>query len=141
VLTEMLNQAVQLLPLDYQFPIDPHLHVHQHQLVVDAVLGQQPTPTPPTPTPGGPDFSKITPDSRGVPKSGVMYTIGQVILFFGLGISFVVLLAGIVTWVGGHLASGIHLSQNAKSHMLRAGFGGILLTTAGGLWTWITSIS
>jgi hypothetical protein len=71
----------------------------------------------------------------------VMYTIGQVILFFGLGISFVVLLAGIVTWVGGHLAGGIHLSQNAKSNMLRAGFGGILLTTAGGLWTWITSIS
>jgi hypothetical protein len=140
----MLNQAVQLLPLDNHFPIDPHLHVHQHhQQVVDAVLGQQPTPTPPAPTPGGsgPDFSKITPDSRGVPKSGVMYTIGQVILFFGLGISFVVLLAGIVTWVGGHLASGIHLSQNAKSHMLRAGFGGILLTTAGGLWTWITSIS
>jgi hypothetical protein len=139
VLTEMLNQAVQLLPLDHPFPIDPHLHQH-HQQLADAVLGQ-PTPTPTPPGGGGPDFSKITPDSRGVPKSGVMYTIGQVILFFGLGISFVVLLAGIVTWVGGHLAGGIHLSQNAKSNMLRAGFGGILLTTAGGLWTWITSIS
>jgi hypothetical protein len=140
VLTEMLNQAVQLLPpLDHVFPIDAHLHQH-HQQVVDAVLGQ-PTPTPTPPGGSGPDFSKITPDSRGVPKSGVMYTIGQVILFFGLGISFVVLLAGIVTWVGGHLAGGIHLSQNAKSNMLRAGFGGILLTTAGGLWSWITSIS
>ncbi len=104
---------------------------------MDLLGRQQPSPAPP---PVGPDFSKITPDARGVPKSGVMFTIGQVILYFGLGISFIVLLGGIVTWVGGHLASGIHLSQNAKSHMLRAGFGGILLTTAGGLWTWITSI-
>lgn len=129
--------------IDVLHQLVPMLAHHQpdtaHQLADTLVWHQQ--PPPPTPTPGGPDFSKITPDARGVPKSGVMFTIGQVILYFGLGISFIVLLGGIVTWVGGHLASGIHLSQNAKSHMLRAGFGGILLTTAGGLWTWITSVS
>ena len=86
-----------------------------------------------------PDFSNIAPDSKGVPKSGVIFTIGQVVLYFGLGICFLVLLLGIVTWVGGHLAGGMHLSQNAKTNMIRAAFGGIALTSAGGLWTWITS--
>lgn len=129
----LIDIVHQLAPLLDQHPTDGTHHV------LDLLLRQ---PPPATPTPGGgPDFSKITPDSRGVPKSGVMFTISQVLLFFGLGIAFVVLLAGIVTWIGGHLASGMHLSQNAKSHMLRAGFGGILLTTAGGLWTWITSVN
>jgi len=135
--------------IDVLHHLIPMLDNHQpdttHQIV--ELLGpyrQQTTPTPtppPTPVPGGPDFSKITPDARGVPKSGVMFTIGQVILYFGLGISFIVLLCGLVTWASGHLVSGIHLSQNAKSHMLRAGFTGIALTTAGGLWSWITSVS
>lgn len=61
-------------------------------------------------------------------------------MFFGLGICFVVLLAGIVVWVGGHLAGGMHLSQNAKSNIIKAAFGGIALTAAGGLWTWIVAI-
>jgi hypothetical protein len=101
--------------------------------------GQPPaTPTPP-PGGGGPDFSKITPDARGVPKTGVLFTIAQVILYVGLGVSFIVLLFGIVTWVGGHIAGGMHLSQNAKTNMLRAAFGGVLLTAAGGIWTWITA--
>jgi hypothetical protein len=98
-------------------------------------------PSAPAPPGGGPDFSKITPDSRGVPKSGVMLTIAQVILYFGLGICFLVLLGGIITWVGGHMAGGMHLSQNAKTNMVRAGFGGVALTAAGGLWTWITAIN
>lgn len=133
MLTDVLHHLVPLL--------DQHQPDTAHPLVeLLARFQQQPTPTPP-PTPGGPDFSKITPDARGVPKSGVMFTIEQVILYFGLGISFIVLLCGLVTWASGHLVSGIHLSQNAKSHMLRAGFTGIALTTAGGLWSWITSVS
>jgi hypothetical protein len=99
----------------------------------------QPSPPPP-PGGGGPDFSNITPDPRGVPKTGVLYVIAQVIMYVGLGISFIVALLGIVTWVGGHIAGGMHLSQNAKTNILRAGFGGILLTAAGVLWTWITSV-
>jgi hypothetical protein len=62
-------------------------------------------------------------------------------LYFGLGICFLVLLGGIITWVGGHMAGGMHLSQNAKTNMVRAGFGGVALTAAGGLWTWITAIN
>ncbi|MGB3439496.1 MAG: hypothetical protein WBA97_12160 [Actinophytocola sp.] len=131
MLTDVLHHLVPLL--------DQHQPDATHQLV--DLLAPHRQPTPPPPTPGGPDFSKITPDARGVPKSGVMFTIGQVILYFGLGVSFIVLLCGLVTWASGHLVSGIHLSQNAKSHMLRAGFTGIALTTAGGLWTWITSVS
>src|ERR1700742_93808 len=118
MLTTVLHQLVPLL--------DQHQPDSTQQLV-DLLVRRQP-PNPP-PTPGGPDFSKITPDARGVPKAGVMFQIGQVILWFGLGISFLVLLCGLVTWAGGHLVSGIHLSQNAKSHMLRAGFTGVALTT------------
>lgn len=106
----------------------------QHVLLVaDGVLAQPPPP-------GGPDFSNIRPDPRGVPKAGVMFTIAQVLLFFGLGVSFIVLLGAIIVWVAGHMAGGMHLSQNAKTNMLRAGFGGILLTTAGGVWTWFTAL-
>ena len=122
--------------------------VHQLQALLDVrprvgphhLLWGQPAPTPP-PGGGGPDFSKITPDARGVPKSGVVFTIGQVILYFGLGVCFLVLATGIISWVGGHLAGGYHLSQNAKTNMVRAGFGGIALTGAGGFWSWITSIN
>lgn len=95
----------------------------------------------PPATPGGPDFSNITPDSRGVPKSGVMFTIAQVILYFGLGICFIVVLGGLIVWAAGHMIGGAHLSQNAKSNMLRAGLCGIALTAAGGLWTWIIAVN
>lgn len=88
-----------------------------------------------------PDFSDIGPDDNGVPKSGIFYTIAQILLWFGLGVCFVVLVAGIITWVGGHLAGGLHLSQNAKSNIIRAGIGGIFLTAAGAIWTWITNVS
>ena len=132
----MLTDVMQHL-----LPMLDQLHGNQHHQVIDLVLIHQPTPPPPPPIPGGPDFSNITPDSRGVPKSGVMYTIAQVILFFGLGICFLVLLFGIITWVGGHIAGGMHLSQNAKTNMIRAGFGGIALTAAGGIWTWVTAVS
>lgn len=133
MLTDVLHH---LLPFLGQVHGDQHLqNIHYH--AVELVLNQP----PPKPTPGGPDFSNITPDSQGVPKSGVMYTIAQVILFFGLGICFLVLLFGIITWVGGHLAGGMHLSQNAKTNMIRAGFGGVALTAAGGIWSWITAIN
>lgn len=95
----------------------------------------------PGPPPGPPDFSHIAPNSDGVPKSGVMFTIAQVILYFGLGICFIVAVGGIITWVSGHMAGGMHLSQNAKTNILRAAAGGIFLTVAGGIWTWITALS
>lgn len=94
-----------------------------------------------TPQPGPPDFSHIAPNSDGIPKSGVMFTIAQVILYFGLGICFIVAVGGIVTWVSGHMVGGMHLSQNAKTNILRAAAGGIFLTVAGGIWTWITALS
>jgi hypothetical protein len=118
----------------------PWLLEHHPRLKIADLQLDQPAPTPPPGGGGGPDFSKITPDARGVPKTGVLYIIAQVILFIGLGVSFIVLLFGIVTWVGGHIAGGMHLSQNAKTNMLRAGFGGVLLTAAGGIWTWITTV-
>lgn len=90
---------------------------------------------------GGPDFSHIGPDARGVPKAGVITTIAQVILYFGLGILFVVLIAGVVTWGAGHLVGGMHVSQAAKANIIRAGFAGIVLTASGGIWTWIVSVN
>jgi hypothetical protein len=93
------------------------------------------------PPPGAPDFSNIAPNSDGVPKSGVMFTIGEVILFFGLGICFVVGLLELITLGVGHKAGGMHISQNAKSSLVRVVFVGIILTVAGGIWTWITSLS
>lgn len=127
---EVLDQLSQMMPL-----LTSSSAVDLRQVV--ELVAQPPAPTPP---PGAPDFSKITPDPSGVPKTGVLFVIAQVILYVGLGVSFIVLLFGIVTWVGGHIAGGMHLSQNAKTNMLRAGFGGILLTAAGGIWTWITSV-
>lgn len=91
------------------------------------------------PTGGGPDFSTIAPDSRGVPKTGALVTIGQVMLFFGLGISFLVFVGGLIAWIAGHAVGGMHMSQSAKSTMLRAGFGGLALSAAGGIWTWFTT--
>ncbi|KAA2245937.1 hypothetical protein F0L68_40970 [Solihabitans fulvus] len=96
---------------------------------------------PPPTGGGGPDFSNIGPDSSGVPKTGVILTLAKVMLFIGLGICFLVLLGGVIVWVSGHMAGGMHLSQNAKTNILRAGVGGIALTSAGAIWTWITSVS
>lgn len=107
-------------------------HIHQATVLL---IGA------PTPAPGPPDFSHIAPNANGLPKSGVMFTIAQVILYFGLGICFIVAVGGIVTWVSGHMAGGMHLSQNAKTNILRAAAGGIFLTVAGGIWTWITELS
>jgi hypothetical protein len=107
-----------------------------HHAIV--VLAAPPVPAPP---PGAPDFSHIAPSSDGVPKSGVMYTIADVTLFFGLGICFVVGLWELITWGVGHKAGGMHISQNAKASLVRVLFVGIALTVAGGIWTWITSLS
>ncbi|MGH3625451.1 MAG: hypothetical protein ACRDQ5_27350 [Sciscionella sp.] len=89
---------------------------------------------------GGPDFSHIHPNSNGVPKAGVLFTLAQIFLYFGLGICFLVLLGGVIVWVGGHMAGGIHLSERAKSNVLRAMVGGVFLTAAGGIWTWVTTL-
>ena len=107
-----------------------------HQLRLLLEMGQ------PTPTPGGggaPDFSNIQPDSRGVPKSGVITTLAQIILWVGLSISFLMFIGSIIGWVAGHQAGGMHVSQNAKVNMLRALFGGRCLTAAGAIWTWFTT--
>lgn len=96
---------------------------------------------PAPPPPGAPDFSHIAPNSNGVPKSGVMFTIAQVTLFFGLGICFVVGIWELISWGVGHKAGGMHISQNAKFSLVRVLFVGLALTVAGGIWTWITSLS
>lgn len=89
--------------------------------------------------PGGPDFSNIGPDSKGVPKSGIMLTVGSVLLYFGLGIAFLVVVSGIIMWFSGHVIGGVHISNQAKSYILKAFVGALALTAAGGIWTWIVS--
>ena len=88
---------------------------------------------------GGPDFSRIEPNSRGVPKTGALVTIGEVMLYIGLGVSFLVFVGGIVAWIAGHAIGGMHVSQSAKTTMLRAGVGGLALSAAGAIWTWFTT--
>lgn len=103
-----------------------------------AWIAGTPTPAPP---PGAPDFSHIAPNSNGVPKSGVMFTIAEVTLFFGLGVCFVIGVWELITWGVGHKVGGMHISQNAKASLVRVLFVGIALTVAGGIWTWITGLS
>ncbi|GGM67905.1 hypothetical protein GCM10012275_43100 [Longimycelium tulufanense] len=87
-----------------------------------------------------PDFSNIGPDDSGVPKSGVLYVAARVLLFFGLGILFLVLVGGIILWAAGHIFEGIHLTQRAKTYITRAVIGAIALTSIGGIWTWLTTV-
>lgn len=87
-----------------------------------------------------PDFSNIEPNSNGIPKSGVLFVIAQITLWIGLGLCFLVMVGGVITWVAGHIAGGIHISERAKGNILRAFAGGIVLGAAGGLWTWITAL-
>ncbi len=116
-----------------------HLLIHYDNTV--PVHDQVTTPpAAPTGDDGGPDFTHIKPSSAGVPKTGWIFIVAQVIMFFGLGVSFLMALGGIVGWVAGSVFGGQHISQQAKGHMLRAAIGGVALSAAGGLWTWITSI-
>lgn len=120
-------------------------YVMQHLVLVHpAMTGQAiahaatPAPGPP---PGAPDFSKIAPNSDGVPKSGVMFVIAQVTLYFGLGLLFLVGCWELIKWGAGHQFGGMHVSQQAKANIARVVVCGVALTVVGGMWTWITALS
>lgn len=87
-----------------------------------------------------PDFSDIEPNSNGIPKAGVLFTLAQILLWGGLGIMFLILVGSVITWGAGHVAGGIHISERAKGNALRAMFCGIVLSAAGGIWTWLTAL-
>jgi hypothetical protein len=96
---------------------------------------------PPSGGGSGPNFSNIAPNSNGVPKTGVMFTIAEVTMFFGLGILFLVGLWELIKWGAGQQFGGMHVSQQAKANIARALVCGIALTVAGGIWTWITALN
>jgi hypothetical protein len=113
----------------------PHLTAWVH------AAGPPQPPVAPPPQPGAPDFSHIAPNANGVPKSGVIFVIAQIILWVGLALLFVAGIAEVIKYAIGHQMGGMHISQQAKTNLARVLLCGLLLTAAGGIWTWWTAVS
>ncbi len=104
---------------------------------------------PPTPAPGpggisNPgagtpmDFNTIKPSNGGLTKLDMWQTLSSIVLYVGLGLTFLAFLAAIAVWAFGSRFLGQHAVTSAKQDILRAGAGAVLLTAAGGLFTWLT---
>ncbi|GGM79413.1 hypothetical protein GCM10012275_57500 [Longimycelium tulufanense] len=87
-----------------------------------------------------PDFSNIGPDSNGVPKSGIFNTIAEVLMYGGLGVLFIALLAGLILWGGSSIIKNANWAEDAKGKIAKAGIAAILVTAAGAFWTWILKL-
>ena len=100
------------------------------------LLIQQPPPT----NGGGPDFSNISPNDNGLPKAGMFVLIAQVLLWAGLGMMFLVFVWGLIAWGGGSAFKNTGWSEDAKAKITKAGLGGLALTAAGAIWSWIIAL-
>lgn len=103
-------------------------------------LGDWLTQGQPPPGDGGPDFSNIQPNSRGVPKAGIFVVIAQVLMYAGLGVLFIVFAAGLIMWGGGSMFKNTGWTEDAKSKIFKAAGSGVLVTAAGAVWTWIIGL-
>lgn len=88
----------------------------------------------------GPDFSNIGPDSKGVPKSGIVETIAEVLMYFGLAVLFIVLLVGLIGWGMGNVFKNSTWGEDNKVRIFKAAGGAVLVTAAGAFWTWIIKL-
>jgi hypothetical protein len=104
---------------------------------------------PPTPAPGpggisnpgggAPmDFTGIKPGTGGLTKLDMWRTLASIVLYAGMGLTFLAFLAAIAVWAFGSRFLGQHAVTSAKQDILRAGAGAVLLTAAGGVFTWLT---
>jgi hypothetical protein len=111
------------------------------ELIHHAVIAVHAATPAPTPQPGAPDFSHIAPNSNGIPKTGILFIAPQVTMYIGIALLFLVGLWELIKWGAGHQFGGMHVSQNAKANLARVIVVGILITVAGGIWTWITALN
>ncbi len=86
------------------------------------------------PTPGdtGFDYDKIKPDPAAVPRSDLFYQILNGVMFLGIAAAVGGLMAGAAAFAAGPILGSHHVTDRAKTTMLRAGVSALVLgsTTA-----------
>jgi hypothetical protein len=98
------------------------------------------TSTPPSGTGGsGIDFTQFHPSNEGLQQLDIWKVIANILLYVGFGGAFLAFLLGLIMWVIGHKVGGRHVLDEGKTTILRAIGVGMILGSAGGIWTWVVN--
>jgi len=87
--------------------------------------------------PGGLDFNDITVSDGGFKFFTTWKLLAGILMYAGYVIGFLAFLASIVVWCFGSKWFGRHTVDKAKIDLLLAAFGGVVLGSAGAVWTWL----
>lgn len=98
----------------------------------------EPTPEP-TPAGNGTgiDFNQFQPSNEGLTQLDIWQVIANILMYVGYGSAFLATLIGIIMWVIGHKFGGRHVLDDGKTTILRSMAAGLLLGSAGAIWTWL----
>ena len=65
--------------------------------------------------------------------------IANILMYIGYGGAFLAFLIGLIMWIVGHKIGGRHVLDEGKSTILRVMAGGMILGSAGAIWTWVVT--
>jgi len=87
----------------------------------------------------GIDFSEFHPSNEGLTQLDIWKTIANILMYVGFGAAFLAFLIGLIMWGAGHKIGGRHVLDEGKTTIFRAIAVGMILGSAGTIWTWVVA--
>lgn len=88
---------------------------------------------------GGIDFSNFKPSNEGLQQLDIWKVIANILMYIGYGGAFLAFLIGLIMWGVGHKIGGRHVLDEGKTTIIRAIAVGMILGSAGAIWTWVVT--
>ncbi|MGW9212344.1 hypothetical protein ACWGR4_35940 [Embleya sp. NPDC055664] len=110
-----------------------HAFLRVHATLAYPADDPKPNPAPSGGTGTGTnfDYGKFHPDQTAVPKSGVLDTIANGMLWIGFSMAIAALAGGAIMWMVGPIFGSHHVSAQGKTFMWKA-LGGVAILGASG---------
>ena len=88
---------------------------------------------------GGIDFNQFHPSNEGLTQLDIWRVLANILMYIGYGAAFLAFLIGLIMWGFGHKIGGRHVLDEGKTTIIRAIAVGMILGSAGAIWTWVVA--
>ena len=88
---------------------------------------------------GGIEFNQFHPSNDGLTQLDIWRVLANILMYIGYGAAFLAFLIGLIMWGFGHKIGGRHVLDEGKTTIIRAIAVGMILGSAGAIWTWVVS--
>ena len=87
----------------------------------------------------GINFNDFRPSNEGLTQLDIWRVIANILMYVGFGAAFLAFLIGLIMWGIGHKIGGRHVLDEGKSTIFRSIAVGMILGSAGAIWTWVVA--